>query len=237
MKMGNRFLLTLHKIASMNSIHTLSKFLLAVLLIFLSVTASLRPQSVDSLVGNWELIKNAAQWDVNIKFKENQDFFVQRHLSAKYSYQLNGDTLISFLQRTYPDSETIIDTSFITVRNDTIIRTYEKSGQKNSIHMIRDTSYDYPGDSMENPLIGRWKWTYPSRDTAVETFLNDHTWDFSVTGRIYDGHFEVNKDTLTMIYNDKKKTKRVHTFWLQENMLGIKDLETNKEYLYRRIKK
>ncbi len=194
------------------------------------------PQSTDSLIGKWELIKNTRQWDVDLQFRGNRNFSVQRHLAANYSYQLKGDTLISFLQSSYPDSETIIDTSFITVKKDTIIRTYRKSGKTNSLYMIKDNSYSEPGHEPVNALIGRWKWTYPSKDTAVEIFHNDQTWDFSVTGKMNTGHFEVNKDTLTMIYNDKKKTKRVHTFWVQGNMMSIRDLKTNKEYLYRRTK-
>lgn len=234
--MGNRFLLTSDEITLMNSIRSCVKFLFLLLIIFLSTNTDLRPQSVDSLIGHWQLIKNADQWDVDLRFEDNMKFSVRRHLYAEYSYQLNGDTLISSLLKTYPDSEIVIDTSFITIKKDTIIRNYKKSGQANSIHMLRDTSYSVPAAKSANPLVGRWKWKYPSKDTAVETFYNDGTWDISVTGRKYEGHFEVNKDTLTMIYNNKKKTKRVHTFWLQENMLRIKDLNTNKEYLYKRTK-
>lgn len=215
-----------------------SKVLKAYLsIIILSLFSSyIQPQSIDSLAGNWLLVKNARQWDVDLRFDRDYKFYVQRHLSASYSYALNGDTLISYLQNTYPDSETVVDTSYITVKKDTIVRTYMKSGQKNSIYMIRDKSYQGREEDADNPLIGQWKWTYPSKDTALEIFHNDHAWDFSVSGKMNTGHFEVNKDTLIMIYNDKKGTKREHTFWLEKNLLGIKDLKTNKEYLYKRAK-
>ncbi len=237
MKMGNRFLLTLPEITVMNSIYGYIKIPLLVLLILFSFTSYLFPQNVDSLVGNWELIKNERQWDVDLRFEADMSFYVQRHLSAKYSYKLNADTLISFLLSSYPDSETIVDTSLITVKTDTIVRTYNKSGNINSINLVRDKSYKVPENEAGNPLIGRWKWVYPSKDTAVETFYNNQTWDFSVTGRMNEGYFEVDKDTLTMIYNDKKKTKKNHTFWIQQDMMGIRDLKTNKEYLYRRTRR
>ncbi len=220
----------------MNSTHSYLRTLPLVILLFLSFTSYLSPQSADSLLGNWKLIKNARQWDVDLRFGGSGNFYVQRHLSARYSYQLNGDTLVSFLQSSYPDSELIVDTSFITVKKDTVIRTYIKSGKTNSLRMIKDNSYPVPENKKTNPLIGRWKWTYPSKDTAVEVFHNDQTWDFSVTGKMNTGHYEVDKDTLTMIYNDKKETERIHTFWIQGNMMGIRDLKTNKEYLYRRTK-
>ncbi len=236
MEMGNRFLLTSPEFALMNSKHIYLKSSLTVLFIFLSFPSYLFSQSVDSLVGNWELIKNSRQWDVDLRFRENREFFVQQHLYAKYKYELNGDTLISFLQTSYPDSETIIDTSFITVKKDTIIKTYSKSGKTNTIVMIKDKSYPKPKKKTSNPIVGRWKWMYPSKDTAVETFHNDKTWDFSVSKKMYSGNWEVNRDTLVMTYDNTKKTKKLHTFWIQENMLGIRDLKTDKEYLYRRTK-
>jgi len=193
-------------------------------------------QSIDSLVGNWELIKNARQWDVSLRFHENKSFFVQRYLSAEYDYQLKGDTLVSFLHHSYPDSETVVDTSLVTVKTDTIVRTYTKAGNTNLIKMIRDKSYQVPGSKDHDPLIGRWKWEYPSKDTAYETFHNDKTWDFSITGKPNSGHYEVNKDTLTMIYDDVKNTKRIHTFWIEGGLMGIRDVKTGKEYLYRRTK-
>ncbi len=220
----------------MNSKHITLRIFFPVLLLCFSFTSQLFSQSADSLAGNWELIKSARQWDVDLRFEKNKNFYVQRHLSAKYDYQLKGDTLISFLQKTYPDSETIVDTSFITVKNDTIIRTYVKKGKTNSIYMIKDPDYSVHANEARNPLIGRWKWKYPSKDTAVEVFHKDQTWDFSVIGKKITGHYEIDKDTLTMIYDDKKNTKREHTFWIQENMMGIKDLQTNKEFLYRRTK-
>lgn len=236
MKMGNRFLLTILNQSVMVQKYSSIKSLLLLFVLSLSISSILFPQSADSLVGHWELIKNARQWDVDLRFEKNMNFTVQRHLSAQYSYQLKGDTLISFLQNTYPDSELVVDTSIITVKNDTIVRTYTKSGETNSIHMIKDNTYHTPDYKKGDPLIGRWKWTYPSKDTAVETFNNDQTWNFYVIGKLNTGHYEVNKDTLTMIYNNKKNTKRVHTFWIQQDMMGIKDLKTKKEYLYKRDK-
>ena len=190
-------------------------------------------ENPDTLAGKWKLLNEPGKWTVELNFEKSGSFSVQRFISAKYKYHLNGDTLISSLFAPQSDSITAIDTSFVTINSDTLLNSYYKEKVKYTKVMVRDGDYN-TAKNKKNPLIGRWKWNYPTKELAIETFNNNGTWDLEIIGTKYTGDYKVNSDTLTMIYNNKKNTSLLHTFEIMGNLLKIRDLKTEKEYLYKK---
>lgn len=209
--------------------------LFLILIIFLNYLPFAYSQdSLNILSGEWRLLNQPGKWEVKLIFKRSGDFTVQRFLSADYTYKLDGNRLISVLNKPDSDSVTVIDTSYIKLNSDTLLVSYYKNGIKTTKAMLRDVD-TLKKNKSESTIIGRWTWRYPTKELAVETFNDDGTNQISIIGNIYEGNYIINSDTLNMIYDNKNHTNKLHTFWLQGNLLGIKDLKTNNEYLYKKV--
>jgi hypothetical protein len=189
--------------------------------------------SLDVLNGEWRLLNQPGNWEVKLIFKRSGDFTVQRYLSADYTYKLDGNRLITVLNKPDSDSAMVVDTSYIKLNGDTLLVSYYKNGIKTTKSMLRDVD-SLKKNKSDSTIIGRWTWRYPTKELAVETFSDDGSYQITILGTIYEGNYVVNSDTLNMIYNNKNHTNKMHTFWVKGKLLGIRDLKTNNEYLYKK---
>ena len=185
------------------------------------------------LIGTWESVDIVNQKRIQISFVSDSNFVIKNMLIADYKYEINGNMLISRLEKNDTTKKPIIDTSYLIIKPDTIIRSYNRLGWKDTVTMIRVA---FPDSYVQNrnPLLGVWKWVYPAGDTAVASFLDDGSWHFSVPLDAYFGTYSVNGDTLkTTLNNSIKEEKR--TFWIEGNLLVLQDKITGKQYLCRRV--
>src|SRR4030067_845111 len=191
-------------------------------------------QGLNQLIGKWESVDMNDQIGTQIEFKENNKFILIHILIADYKYVLNGNILISYLEKDTPVKKVLIDTSYLEIKPDTIVRRYNRVGWKDTVIMIRDKSFDGNSDNKENVLIGKWKWVYPAGDTATSIFYNSGLWHFYVPQNYSTGNYSVIGDTITINF-DNNKNKQVDTYWVEGNLLRLKNLNMNKESLFRRV--
>ena len=185
------------------------------------------------LIGTWESVDLVNKKRIQISFESDNNFVIKNMLIADYKYEINDNILISHLQQNDANKKSIIDTSYLIIKPDTIIRSYNRLGWKDTVTMIRVAVSDSKVQK-KNPLLGIWKWVYPAGDTAVASFSDDGSWHFSVPFDTYFGTYSVNGDTVkTILNNNSKEQKRI--FWIEGNLLALQDLVSGKQYLYRKV--
>jgi hypothetical protein len=192
-------------------------------------------QSINNalLTGTWESVNTVNQKRTQISFGSDNNFVLKYLLVADYHYEVHKNLLISYLQRDDTTKKPIIDTSFLIIKPDTIIRSYNRLGWKDTVTMVR-VAYPDKKTKDKNPLLGTWKWTYPAGDTAVSSFFDDGNWHFSVPLNTYFGTYSVNGDTLKTIFNFNSEEQK-KTFWIEGDLLALQDIISGKQYLYRRV--
>jgi hypothetical protein len=213
----------------------LFKKLSFVLSFLLLSSLSYAQNSQASLIGKWQsvyLIHRKAQ---QFEFKKNGAIIVNQILIADYKYKIKNNMLIDFLKADYAPGGIIIDTSYMRIKQDTIIRWYNRQGWKDTVAMIKDKDFIIKTKNKNNPLLGKWNWLYPTKDTATGIFQNDSTWRFQVLQNFNYGTYIVKGDTLKLSFQ-KGKIKRNKTFWIKGKLLEIKDTRTGNETLFKKIK-
>jgi len=185
------------------------------------------------LEGKWESVDIKNQRGILISFNSNNIFSLSHTLVADYKYELRKNQLISSLQSDDPD-KSIIDTSNLVIKTDTIIRSYNRLGWKDTVIMLKTGSVSADSVNINNPLVGNWKYKYPTGDTAYSTFYSDGRWHFYLPLDKYKGNYSVSGDTLITNF-DESEMKQKRIYWIEGNLLGLKDLHTNGESLYRRL--
>ncbi len=205
------------------------------LLLFFLLTAItvLAQDKTSRLEGKWESAVLKNQKGILISFGEDSVFTLSHVLSADYKYELNKNTLISYLQNA-DENKTTIDTSFVLIKPDTIVRWYNRLGWKDTVVMIKTGMNAFDSTGNDNPMAGNWKYKYPTGDTAYSTFYKSGIWHFYLPMDRYEGTYSVSGDTLiTEFKNGENRQKRI--FWIQGNLLGLRDINSDSEYLYRRL--
>ena len=186
------------------------------------------------IIGKWDSVDSNSQKIIRIEFEPDNVFTLTNYLVADYKYKLVGNLLISKLEKEYPVKKVIIDTSYVVIKKDTIIRSYNRLGWKDTIKMVRDRSFKLSGDQSKNPILGKWKWAYPMGDTATSVFYPDGTWHFSYPQDVYKGVYKIYQDTLSISVNEGSK-EQLKTFKVEGNLLELKDLESGNDFLYRKV--
>ena len=185
------------------------------------------------IIGKWDSVDSQPPKMIRIEFKTDNEFVYTNMLIADYKYKLEGNLLICSLEKKYPVKKILIDTSYLQIKKDTIIRSYNRLGWKDTVLMIKDMSYKVDGGQDSNPLTGKWKWAYPMGDTATAIFRNNGMWHFSYPQDIYKGTYKINKDTLSIKMNNGGKAQ-IKTYKVEGKLLELKDLESGNQSLYRR---
>lgn len=183
------------------------------------------------IVGKWETVEIKNQVGYQIEFYSNNEFIYRRVLIADYKYKLIKNMLITHLTKNYPRKRVIIDTSYVRIKNDTLFRSYNRLGWKDTAKMIRDNKYKKIDKN--NKILGRWIWVYPAGDTAISTFYNNGIWHFFVPQDKIKGKYAVKNDTLILQYTQGKK--QIYIFKIEGKLFELKDLKTRNQILYRRI--
>lgn len=186
------------------------------------------------LIGKWESVDSKPPKLLIIEFKADNDFVLTNLLVADYKYKLEGSLLISTIEKEYPQKKIIIDTSYLQIKQDTIIRSYNRLGWKDTVTMIRDRNYKVKSQKSDNIMVGKWKWAYPMGDTATAVFNNNGTWHFSYPQDIYKGVFNVNTDTLSVKLDNSSKAQ-ISTYRVEGKLLVLQDLKTGNQILYRKV--
>lgn len=185
-----------------------------------------------NLGGKWESINIKNQRGLLISFDSGNVFSLSHILVADYKFEIKKNMLISVLKT--DSDKTIIDTSFLVIKTDTIIRSYNRLGWKDSVVMIKTGLNSIDSTNFNNPIVGNWKYRYPTGDTAYSTFYNDGRWHFYLPMDKYTGTYSISGDTLVTNFNSSEdQQKRV--FWIEGNLLGLRDINSNNEYLYKRL--
>ena len=206
--------------------------LLIAILVCAGYSFRIQPDKPD-IIGKWDSVDSQPPKMIRIEFKTDNVFIYTNMLVADYKYRLEGNLLISSLEKEYPVKKILIDTSYLQISQDTIIRSYNRLGWKDTVMMIKDKSYKVDGGPYSNPLVGKWKWAYPMGDTATAIFKNDSTWHFSYPQDVYEGTYNIKKDTLSVKMNNGQKV-RLRTYKVEGKLLELKDLESGNQSLYRR---
>ena len=206
-----------------------------ILIVFgLLCNLSLNAQNTNyALIGTWESVDIVNQKEIQISFGKDSGFVIEHLLVADYKYEIIDNMLISSLKQNDGAKKTIIDTSYLIIKPDTIIRCYNRLGWRDTVTMIR-VGLTQNKTENKNPLLGMWKWAYPAGDTAVSSFFDNGSWHFSVPLDKYFGTYSVSGDTIKTIFNnDSEKQKRI--FWIEGNLLALRDIVSGRQYLYRKV--
>ncbi len=190
--------------------------------------------SPDSLIGKWQSVYLIHRKAKQFEFKKDGAIIANQILIADYKYKIKNNMLIDFLKADYAPGGIIIDTSYFKIKQDTIIRWYNRQGWKDTVAMIKDKDYIIKTKYKNNPFLGKWNWLYPTKDTATGIFQNDSTWRFYVVQNFNYGTYVVNGDTLKLSFK-KGKIKQIKTFWIKGKLLEIKDTKTGNETLFKKI--
>ncbi len=221
--LGNRFFL---RVKNMKS------FCVLILIVIINLTV-LAQSNNSKLEGKWESVNIKNQRGILIYFDSKNIFTLSHILVADYTYEIKDNMLISVLKN-FDSNKTIIDTSFLVIKSDTIVRFYNRLGWKDSVVMIKTGSNSIDSSNIDNPIVGNWRYRYPTGDTAYSTFYSDGRWHFYLPMDKYSGTYSISGDTLVTNFNDnEEKQKRV--YWIEGNLLELKDINANSEYLYRRL--
>ncbi len=188
----------------------------------------------NKLIGNWESVDLKNQISMKIEFKEDNKFILSNVLVADYQYTLKENMLISRFEKDTPVKKVFIDTSYLEIKQDTIIRSYNRLGWKDTVVMIRDKNFEVNSEAKKNAIVGKWKWAYPAGDTATSVFYNNGSWHFYVPQNYSTGSYSVSSDTITLTF-DNNAVKEIDTYWVEGNLLQLKNLNENKEYLFRKV--
>ena len=209
---------------------------ISLVLIIFCMNNLIAAQNQDSsLFGKWQSVDVKKRMSTQLEFLNNNKVIFNQVLIADYKYVVKNNMLIDYIAKPYPQKGTIVDTSYFIAKQDTIIRWYNRGGWKDTVTMIRDKKYPESSGRKSNPFLGKWKWQYPTKDTAAGIFKNNGTWHFSLPQNIITGTYLIKKDTLEMNFG-KKKNKQTGVYWTKGNLLELRDLSSNHQYLYRRIK-
>lgn len=190
--------------------------------------------NTSELIGRWESVNYRPPKALQMEFKKNNEFVLTNLLVADYKYRVEGNMLISSLERDQPVKKIIIDTSYLQIKQDTIVRSYNRLGWKDTVTMIRDRNFHADSGGAENFIVGKWKWAYPMGDTATAVFSNNGTWHFFYPQDIYDGTYNIKNDTLSIKLNANSKA-RIHTFKIEGKLLELKDIKSGNQFLYRKM--
>jgi hypothetical protein len=188
----------------------------------------------NDIIGKWDSVDSNSPKLIRIEFGPDSVFTLTNFLVADYQYKIVGNLLISKLEKEYPQKMVIIDTSYLVIKKDRIIRSYNRLGWKDTVTMVRDKSYKLDPEKSGNPIVGKWKWAYPMGDTATSVFYPDGRWHFSYPQDIYKGVYKVNHDTLSISMKADSK-EQLKTFKVEGKLLELKDLETGNDFLYRKV--
>ena len=74
------------------------------------------------LIGTWESVDIVNQKRIQISFVSDSNFVIKNMLIADYKYEINGNMLISRLEQNDTTKKPIIDTSYLIIKPDTILR-------------------------------------------------------------------------------------------------------------------
>jgi hypothetical protein len=206
----------------------------SVLLLHIMLTLNVFAQSDSSkLEGKWESVDINNQRGILLYFNSNNIFTLNHILVADYTYEIQNNMLISLL-KSADSNKTIIDTSFLVIKTDTIIRYYNRLGWKDSVIMIKTGLNPVDSSYADNPMVGNWRYRYPTGDTAFSTFYNDGRWHFYLPMDKYSGTYSISGDTLVTNF-EGSEVKQKRLYWIEGNLLGLKDINAKNEYLYRRL--
>ncbi len=211
----------------------IKRIIFLISIIYSAVISVFSQTNNTDLIGKWESLNSKPPNAVQLEFKTGNEFIFIDFLVADYKYRIEGNLLISSIEKEYPQKKILIDTSYLQVKPDMIIRSYNRLGWKDTVTMIRDRSYPIDSGKANNFIIGKWKWAYPMGDTATAVFNNDGTWHFSVPKDIYKGVYEMKQDTLS-IKNNNSSNSEQYTFKVEGKLLELKDLRSGNQFLYRR---
>jgi len=211
----------------------INKIVFLIVITFTSVISVFSQTDNLDLTGKWESMNSKPPNAVQVEFKTNNELILTNFLVADYKYKIEGNLLISSIEKEYPQKKILIDTSYLQIRKDTIIRSYNRLGWKDTVTMIRDKSYLVDSGQANDFMIGKWKWAYPMGDTATAIFNNNGTWHFSYPKDIYKGTYEIKHDTLS-IKKDNNSNAELYNFKIEGKLLELKDLRSGNQFLYRR---
>ncbi len=212
--------------------HLSKRTLFISVLFFLFVSFSFQNDN-NKLIGKWESVVKKYEKINRLTFNANNKFSIQSFITSDYRFKLKGNVLIKFLDITYPAKKTIVDTSYLIIKQDTIFRKYGRGKWTNEVIMIRDKSYKVRDKN--NPLIGRWRWKYPAGHTAISTYYKNSTMHLLVPRDKYNGKYETKKDTLEVTLESVDR-KQVMTYSIEGDLMSLKYLGTGNEELYKKIK-
>ncbi|HEY6907622.1 MAG TPA: hypothetical protein VI230_09130 [Ignavibacteriaceae bacterium] len=206
----------------------------SVLLLHIMLTLNVFAQGDSSkLEGKWESVDINNQRGILLHFDSGNVFTLNHILAADYTYEIKKDMLISTLKN-IDSNKTIIDTSFLIIKTDTIIRYYNRLGWKDSVIMIKTGLIPDDSSAFDNPIAGTWRYRYPTGDTAFSTFYSDGRWHFYLPMDKFSGTYTISRDTLVTNF-EGSEVKQKRLYWIEGNLLGLKDINAKNEYLYRRL--
>lgn len=210
-----------------------SKNHLIAFILFFFITSFGFQNDHNKLIGKWESVVKKYEKINRLVFDADNNFSIQSFITADYRYKLKGDVLIKYFDKTYPIKKSIVDTSYLVIKPDTIFRKYGRGKWTKQVVMIRDRKYKVK--DKQNPLIGRWYWKYPAGHTAVSTYNSNGTMHLFVPRDKYKGKYITQKDTLKVTF-EKVDKKQIMTYSIDGKLLSLKYLGTESEELYKKIK-
>ncbi len=208
-----------------------SKYLVYIIILF-TYCSIIGQEKKSDLIGKWKSVEKRNEKITLLVFTTKNEFTMQPVIVADYKYKIKGNLLLRFFHKTYPIKKTIIDTSYLIFKPDTIIRKYGKGNWTNTVTMVRAKNSER--DSGKDPLIGTWLWDYPAGHTAKSIYRKNGTMHLAVPRDKYEGHYSVNNDTIKIVLN-KNKAKIIYTYWTKGKLLSLKNLEHGNEELFKRI--
>jgi len=178
-----------------------------------------------SIIGNWESVNGKNGRLQLLKIESDTTLYVQTDLAAEYSYSLIGNKMIAKLLNS---TKTIIDTTDIVIKTDTVLSILKRNGTEEITTFIR-----LPGDSSKSTgIVGNYTWKYPNAHTAYSKFTSAGMWVFRLPIETTKGSYKLSSDTLTVFYTGLEPVKM--KFWANDKLLILTDIKTGEENLYKK---
>lgn len=171
--------------------------------LFLLSSFNIPAQKTSNLTGTWELVEQPNTMGIELLFTDDNTVFLLTTLKADYNYSFKKNQITySF---TNPNTQKFIKNKMnVIIRKDTMFRIKD---QKDTILMLK-TNSKVSSQNADNSLLGKWKWKYPTGDTAITEFTKDKMLFRMVTDR-KKGTYQVSNNRLFLsikgIVNDKYK--------------------------------
>ncbi|MHB9011587.1 MAG: hypothetical protein ACYC49_05090 [Ignavibacteriaceae bacterium] len=202
---------------------------LAAIFLFLIQQNILSQGNDSTITGNWESVVENNARGFHLVIKNDSSFILENTLRANYKYRVEGNKLITTLNRT-DGKKAIIDTSSLEFKGDTLISIFKRDSTTEITKMVRTDGKP----AADSGIVGKWKWRYPNAVMAFSKYTKDGLWLFRLPIAKRTGKCKINSSSIKFIYTLPDEKPDEFTFWVKQNVL-ILTSPNGAEQMYKRV--